>query len=183
MPDDGNGNNNGNGNGSGSAAGGDAGGPALPAGTAGGDTGGPGWFAEANAMLAETWSGINFVIDGKESNPGSGGGFQLNRDEGLALQKKAVKLADHYRGLRHYTASLQEMQSPADVQPCNTFTKAMTQSWEAGHSNTDQLRELWKSLAEKLGKMLGVYEQQDEQSGKDVKKSGGEDNSGGGYLG
>lgn len=134
------------------------------------------------AGVADTWSGVNFIVDGQETNPGTGGGFRLDRDEAIQLQKKAVNLAEHYRKLTQHTERLTQMQSPADVQSCNTFTQAMTKSWQAGHSNTEQLRELWETLAEKLGKMLGIYEEQDEQSGKDIKQSGGQD-SGGGYLG
>ncbi|MCP2256310.1 Excreted virulence factor EspC, type VII ESX diderm, partial [Prauserella aidingensis] len=124
----------------------------------------------------------NFIVDGQETNPGTGGGFRLDRDEAIQLQKKAVALAEHYNDLARRTNRLKQMETPADVQPCNAFTQTMTKSWDAGHSNTEQLRELWKTLAEKLGTMLGIYEEQDEQSGKDIKQSGGQD-SGGGYLG
>ncbi|MCP2255642.1 hypothetical protein LY13_004423 [Prauserella aidingensis] len=134
------------------------------------------------AGVTDTWSGVNFIVDGQETNPGTGGGFRLDRDEAIQLQKKATALAEHYSGLTRTTEQLKHMGTPADVQPCNAFTQAMTQSWSAGHSNTEQLRDLWKNLAEKLAKMVGTYEEQDEQSGKDVKQSGGQD-SGGGYLG
>ncbi|GAA1250988.1 hypothetical protein GCM10009676_42200 [Prauserella halophila] len=122
------------------------------------------------------FAAVNFVIDGKATNPGSGGGYEFDGDTAKGIFEEAKELAgrygQHYRKAQDIAeAAVSPAEDPASVR----FTQVAKRAWQVG---AERMRELWKfhhDLAEKLGKALGVYEEAEDQAGKDVKHAGGGD--------
>ncbi|GAA1241609.1 hypothetical protein GCM10009676_28410 [Prauserella halophila] len=132
-------------------------------------------------IAGNVWAGMNFVIDGKESNPGSGGGFEFDADTARGLYERANAIVHELQDQAWNARRLVETKAPADDPASQSFTKAGNEIFRRGAEHVDAEVKFYRDFARALGKAIGMYEESDEQAGKDVTKSGGEGDSGGGY--
>ena len=132
--------------------------------------------------MAALWNNTNFIVDGRASAPGKGGGFELDVDTAEGLYREAVALAEDLREQAIVARSLRSTEPPAEDPASVGFNKVGAQAFEAGAQHVDAEWQFYQGLAEALGKALGVYQESDEQAGRDITIAGGENDSGGGYV-
>ncbi|CAM2823276.1 hypothetical protein SAXI111661_03445 [Saccharomonospora xinjiangensis] len=143
-----------------------------PGGSAAADVGG----------MARLWDDTNFIVDGKPSQPGAEGGFDLDLATAEGLYREAVSLANDLAQIMIEADRLCETQPPADDPASVSFNNAGVEAFKAGAAHIQAEVEYFRSLARALGKALGVYQESDEQAGRDIFASGDEAKSGGGYI-
>ncbi|MCP2254885.1 hypothetical protein LY13_004391 [Prauserella aidingensis] len=142
--------------------------------------------AATGAALAggNMFAAVNFVVDGKETNPGSGGGYEFDGETAKGIYEEALTLAERYRD--HMQAAndlVMYAQPPAEDTASVRFTEVAQRSWQVGAEHVADLWKFHRDLAEKLGRALGVYEEAEDRAGKDVKNAGGRDgNDEGGFV-
>ncbi|CAM3028566.1 hypothetical protein SAXI111661_15090 [Saccharomonospora xinjiangensis] len=135
-----------------------------------GDGGGAG-------VMANLWNGVNFIVDGKPSVPGAEGGFDLDLATAEGLYREAVSLAHDLQKIWRDAEQLCETQPVADDPASVSFNNAGVEAFKAGAAHVKAEIEYYRGLARALGKALGMYQEADEQAGKDIAASGGESGS------
>ncbi len=141
----------------------------------------PGGGAVGTAMSG-LWRGVNFIVDGKASAPGAGGGFELDIETAEGLYREAAALAHDLAEQAREARRLRDTKPPADDPASVGFNNVGTQAFDAGAQHVAAEAEFYRGLALALRKALGMYRESDEQAGRDVTASGGEANSGGGFI-
>lgn len=141
----------------------------------------PGGGAVGTGM-ASLWRNTNFVVDGKASAPGVGGGFELDADTAEGLYREAAELADDLAEQVREARRLRDTKPPADDPASVGFNNVGTQAFDVGAQHVAAEAEFYRGLALALSKALGIYRESDEQAGRDVTASGGEADSGGGFI-
>ncbi|WP_134718758.1 hypothetical protein [Saccharomonospora xinjiangensis] len=142
---------------------------------------GPGDGGAAGGM-ANLWDGVNFIVDGKPSVPGAEGGFDLDLATAEGLYREAVSLAEDLEEVKRVAERLCETQPPADDPASVSFNNAGVEAFKAGAVHVQAEVDYYWSLARALGKALGLYQESDEQAGRDITASGGESDAGGGFI-
>ncbi|MEY7971256.1 hypothetical protein AB8O38_04565 [Saccharomonospora xinjiangensis] len=144
----------------------------TPGGSAAADVGG----------MATLWDDMNFIVDGKPSQPGAEGGFDLDLATAEGLYREAVSLANDLAQIAFVARRLRDIEPVADDPASVSFNNAGVEAFEAGAAHVQAEVEYFRSLARALGKALGVYQESDEQAGRDITASGGGTDSDGGYI-
>lgn len=132
--------------------------------------------------MAALWNNTNFIVDGRASAPGKGGGFELDVDTAEGLYREAAALAHDLAEQAREARRLRDTKPPADDPASVGFNNVGTQAFDAGAQHVAAEAEFYRGLALALRKALGMYRESDEQAGRDVTASGGEANSGGGFI-
>ncbi|MGW9309869.1 hypothetical protein ACWGPQ_17885 [Saccharomonospora azurea] len=138
--------------------------------------------AAVGASMAGLWRNTNFIVDGKASAPGTGGGFELDADTAEGLYREALGLADELEQQVRDAVNLARTEPPAEDPASVDFNKAGGQAYEAGAHHVRAEADFYRGLAQALGRALGMYKEVEEQSGRDINVSGGEADSGGGFI-
>lgn len=141
----------------------------------------PGGGAVGTAMSG-LWRGVNFIVDGKASAPGAGGGFELDIETAEDLYREALSLATELERQVRDARMLRLTRPPAEDPASVGFNNVGAQAFEAGAQHVEVEANFYQGLAEALEKALGIYQESDEKSGEDVTISGGEAGSGGGLI-
>ena len=141
----------------------------------------PGGGAVGTGM-ANLWRNTNFIVDGKASAPGVGGGFELDADTAEGLYREAAALADDLAEQAREAEDLRETRPPAEDPASVGFNDVGSQAFDAGAQYVRAEAEFYRGLAWALGKALGLYQESDEQARRDITTSGGEADSGGGFI-
>ena len=134
------------------------------------------------AGMAALWNNTNFIVDGRASAPGKGGGFELDVDTAEGLYREAVALAYDLQEQAMAARRLRDIDPPAEDPASVGFNNVGIQAFEAGAQHVDAEWQFYRGLARALGRALGVYQESDEQAGRDITIAGGENDSGGGYV-
>jgi hypothetical protein len=132
--------------------------------------------------MAALWNNTNFIVDGRASAPGKGGGFELDVDTAEGLYREAKALAEELEHQAHEALRLRRIDPPAEDPASVSFNDVGSQAFEAGAQHVQAEADFYRGLALALGKALGVYQESDEQAGRDITIAGGENDSGGGYV-
>src|SRR5690606_26378527 len=77
---------------------------------------------------------------------------------------------------------LRRIDPPAEDPASMSFNDVGSQAFEVGAQHVQAEADFYRGLALALGKALGVYQESDEQAGRDITIAGGENDSGGGYV-
>lgn len=134
------------------------------------------------AGMAALWNNTNFIVDGRASAPGKGGGFELDVDTAEGLYREAKALAYELWEQVRDARDLSSINPPAEDPVSVGFNDVGSQAFEAGAQHVQAEADFYRGLARALGKALGVYQESDEQAGRDITIAGGENDSGGGYV-
>ncbi|MER7116536.1 hypothetical protein ABT332_18815 [Saccharomonospora azurea] len=138
--------------------------------------------AAVGASMAGLWRNTNFIVDGKASAPGTGGGFELDADTAEGLYREAAALAQELFEQARRADRLRETRPPAEDPASVSFNQAGSQAFDAGAHHVRAEADFYRGLAQALGRALGMYKEVEEQSGRDINVSGGEGDSGGGFI-
>ncbi len=141
----------------------------------------PGGGAVGTAMSG-LWRGVNFIVDGKASAPGAGGGFELDIETAEGLYREAAALAIELDRQVFAAEQLCETQPPANDPASVNFNQVGGQAFLAGAEHVRAEVDFYRGLARALRKALGMYQDSDEQADQDVIASSGESGSGGGLI-
>jgi hypothetical protein len=134
------------------------------------------------ASMASLWRDTNFIVGGKASAPGAGGGFELDIDTAEGLYREAASLARELDRQVYEADRLRETRPPAEDPASVGFNNVGSQAFDAGAQQVRAEADFYRGLASALRKALGMYQSADEEAGRDVTTSGGEDESGGGFI-
>nr|WP_255283760.1 hypothetical protein [Saccharomonospora azurea] len=132
--------------------------------------------------MAGLWRNTNFIVDGKASAPGTGGGFELDADTAEGLYREAAALALELDQQAFEADHLRETQPPAEDPASVSFNHVGSQAFDSGAQYVRAEADFYRGLAIALGKALGMYQDSDEEAGRDVTISGGEGDSGGSFI-
>lgn len=138
--------------------------------------------AAVGASMASLWRNTNFIVDGRASAPGKGGGFELDVDTAEGLYREALDLAEELGRQVRDAADLSKTEPPAEDPASVGFNNAGSQAFDAGAHHVKAEADFYRGLAQALGRALGMYKDVEEQSGRDINVSGGEADSGGGFI-
>ncbi|OLT46519.1 hypothetical protein BJF85_16930 [Saccharomonospora sp. CUA-673] len=116
-----------------------------------------------------------FVV-GRSLGPPGGemGRFRLDPDEAPSIHRALVQLAENMQSDYQLAQRLCDAQPPAQDPASLSFTKAAVQSWEISVDQAEARWQLYRGLAERVGKAIGEYQAADEQAGRDVNDAGGD---------
>ena len=138
----------------------------------------PGGGAVGTAMSG-LWRGVNFIVDGKASAPGAGGGFELDIETAEGLYREALHLAKELEEQARRADNLRGTQPPAEDPASVGFNHTGLQAFDAGAQHVKAEAEYYRGLAQALKEALSVYLESDEQASQDVITSGEGNDSGG----
>ncbi|WP_433470593.1 hypothetical protein [Saccharomonospora azurea] len=138
--------------------------------------------AAVGASMASLWRNTNFIVDGKASAPGTGGGFELDADTAEGLYREAAALAQELDRQALEARRLRDTRPPADDPASVGFNNVGTHAFDAGAQHVAAEAEFYRGLALALGNALGLYQESDQQAGQDVIASGAGAESGGGFI-
>ncbi|WP_433408165.1 hypothetical protein ACQPZU_17800 [Saccharomonospora azurea] len=138
--------------------------------------------AAVGASMASLWRNTNFIVDGKASAPGTGGGFELDADTAEGLYREAAALALELDQQIYEADDLARTDPPAEDPASVGFNNVGSQAFYAGAQHVKAEADFYRGLAQALGKALGIYQESDQEAGRDITDSGGEDSSGGGFI-
>lgn len=102
------------------------------------------------------------------------GGFMMDPETAEGMVRKANWIADQMQHQAEAAEKLTGARPPAEDPGSLHFQGVAKAMFQLG---SDNIRAQWKQyrdIAEKLQRALDVYNETDEQAGKDVKKSGGD---------
>ena len=132
--------------------------------------------------MSGLWRGVNFIVDGKASAPGAGGGFELDVETAEGLYREALSLADELEEQVRVAENLRRTMPPAQDPASVGFNNVGVQAFEAGAEYVAAEAEYYWGLAEALREALGIYQASDKQSGQDITIAGEDSGSGGGFV-
>ncbi|EHY88833.1 hypothetical protein SacazDRAFT_01915 [Saccharomonospora azurea NA-128] len=139
--------------------------------------------AAVGASMASLWRNTNFIVDGKASAPGAGGGgFELDADTAEGLYREAADLAWELDRQVFEADRLRETRPPAEDPASIGFNNVGNQAFDSGAQHVRAEADFYRGLAFALGKALGMYQDSDDEAERDVSTSGGEADSGGGFI-
>ncbi len=121
--------------------------------------------------MSGLWRGVNFIVDGKASAPGAGGGFELDIETAEGLYREAAALAQDLTELTREAENLRQTQPPAEDPASVGFNNIGSQAFDAGALHVKAEADFYGGLAQALEKALGVYQGSDEQAERDVVSS------------
>ncbi|WP_282770567.1 hypothetical protein, partial [Saccharomonospora viridis] len=124
------------------------------------------------AGMAALWNNTNFIVDGRASAPGKGGGFELDVDTAEGLYREAKALAYELWEQVRDARDLSSINPPAEDPVSVGFNDVGSQAFEAGAQHVQAEADFYRGLARALGKALGVYQESDEQAGRDITIAG-----------
>ncbi|MCR3722408.1 MULTISPECIES: hypothetical protein [Prauserella salsuginis group] len=106
------------------------------------------------------------------------GGFMMDPETAEGMVRKAKWAADRVRQAVEDSERLRNAQPPAEDTASRHFQDVAVEMFRIGADHQYVLWKRYRDIADKLQKALDVYNETDEQAGKDVKKSGGDDGGG-----
>jgi hypothetical protein len=134
------------------------------------------------ASMASLWRDTNFIVGGKASAPGAGGGFELDIDTAEGLYREAASLAMELDQQVYEARNLRDTSPPADDPASVNFNEVGVRAFDAGAQRVEAEADFYRGLAQALKRALGIYQESDQEAGNDVTNSGRDDGSGGGFI-
>ncbi|MBB3049265.1 hypothetical protein FHS23_000260 [Prauserella isguenensis] len=101
------------------------------------------------------------------------GGFMMDPETAEGMVRKAKWIADQMQQQRIKAERLLQSGPPAHDPGSDAFQKVAHAMFGLGAESVAAQWRRYRDIAEKLQKALDVYNETDEQAGKDAKKSGG----------
>ncbi|MBB3662262.1 hypothetical protein FB384_001166 [Prauserella sediminis] len=101
------------------------------------------------------------------------GGFMMDPETAEGMVRKAKWISTQMREQHEKAKNLVYSEPPANDPGSEAFQSVATGMFELGSESMKAQWQRYRDIAEKLQKALDVYNEVDEQAGKDAKKSGG----------
>lgn len=122
------------------------------------------------------------ALGGSGGGGSGGGGWSMDRDEAQDLWKEVSEIAKDHEQQVQDAGRLARTQSPSEDFATVQMNKIGNEAWAMGARSVTAQRDYWQDLADALGKALGHTREADDEAGRQVAKSAGQDESDGGVI-